>query len=83
LILLPKILKSIEELKQMVLKHIRAYRGCETVADVHIHHIADDQAGCNWSISIVDLGVADGDLARRAAIEVHESLSVGFDLVVD
>jgi hypothetical protein len=80
---MPRILKSAEELKQMALKHIQAYRGCETVADIRIHHIVDDRAGCNWSISIIDLGTADGDLARRAVIEVHDSLSAGFDLLTD
>jgi hypothetical protein len=80
---MPKIRKSAEELKQMALKHIRAFHGCETVADVGIHHIIDDRAGCNWSISVADLGEADGDLAHRAAIEVHDSLSSGFDLRSD
>ena len=80
---MPKIRKSAEELKQMALQHIRAYRGCGTVAHVGIHPIIDDRAGCNWSISVLDLGEADGDLAHRAAIEVHDSLSSGFDLRSD
>jgi hypothetical protein len=80
---MPKIRKSAEELKLMALKHIRAYRGCETVVDVGIHPIIDDRAGCNWSISVADLGEADGDMAHRAAIEVHDSLSSRFDLLTE
>jgi hypothetical protein len=80
---MPKILKPARELRRMALRHIRAYRGCETVGDVDIHPIIDDRAGCNWSLLILDLGEADGDLAHRAAIEVQDSLSSGFDLRSD
>jgi hypothetical protein len=75
-----KIKKTADELKQMALKAIRVYRGCETVADVGIYHIVDDRADCNWSISVLNLGNADGDLAHRAAIEVQDRLSSEFDL---
>jgi hypothetical protein len=45
-----KIRKSAAELKRMALEEIRAYRGCEDVADVGIYRIIDDRADCNWSI---------------------------------
>jgi hypothetical protein len=78
---MPKIRKSAEELKRMALKEIRPYRGCETVTDVGIYPIQDDRAGCNWSISVTDLGTADGDLSHRAAIEVQDKSSSEFDLI--
>jgi hypothetical protein len=76
-----KIRKSAEELKQMALEEIRAYRGCEDVADVGIYRIIDDRADCNWSISVLSLGSADGDQAHRAAIEVQDKLSSKYDLL--
>lgn len=75
-----KIRKSTDELKQMALEQIRSYRGCGTVVNVGIHPIDDDRADCNWSISVLDLGGARGDIARRASIEVQEKLSRKFDL---
>jgi hypothetical protein len=75
-----KIRKTADELKRMALEAIRAYRGCETVSDVGIYPIMDDRADCNWSISVLNLGDADGDLAHRAAIEVQDGLSSEFDL---
>jgi len=75
-----KIRKSTNELKRMALKQIRSYRGCGTVVDVGIHPINDDRADCNWSISVLNLGDADGDLAHRASIEVQDKLSRKFDL---
>jgi len=79
-VLMPKIRKSSSELSQMALAEIRTYRGCHDVGDVAIHPIIDDRADCNWSITVVDLGTAEGDLARRAAIETQERLSAQFDL---
>jgi hypothetical protein len=67
----------------MALTDIQAYRGCGTVASIGIHLIADDRAECNWSIFILNLGDADGDLAHRAAIEVHDRLSSEFDLLTE
>lgn len=78
---MPKIRKSSSELTQMALVEIRTYRGCHDVGDVAVHPIIDDRAGCNWSITVVDLGTAEGDLARRAAIETQERLSAQFDLL--
>jgi hypothetical protein len=78
--LMPKIRKSSSELTHMALVEIRTYQGCHDVGDVAIHPIIDDRAGCNWSIMVVDLGAAEGDLARRAAIETQERLSAQFDL---
>jgi hypothetical protein len=75
-----KIEKTASQLKHMALTDIRAYRGCESVASIGIHSIADDRAECNWSIFVLNLGDADGDLAHRAAIEVHDRLSSQFDL---
>ena len=48
-----------------------------------IKPVNDDRAECNWSIFVDDLGTADGDLAHRAAINVHETVSARFDLAVD
>ena len=76
-----KIRKTAGQLKHMALTDIQAYRGCETVADVCIRSIADDRAECNWSIFVLNLGDADGDLAHRAAIEVQDRLSSEFDLL--
>jgi hypothetical protein len=75
-----KIRKSTDELKLMALKEIRSYRDCGTVAEVGIHPINDERADCNWSISVLNLGEADGDLAHRASIEVQDRLSREFDL---
>ncbi len=75
-----KIRKSTDDLKQMALKQIRSYRGCGTVVDVGIHPIDDDRADCSWSISVLDLGGARSDIARRASIEVQDQLSRKFDL---
>ena len=72
--------KSTDELKRMALKQIRSYRSCGTVVDIGIHPINDDRADCNWSISVLNLGNADGDLAHRASIEVQDQLSRKFDL---
>jgi hypothetical protein len=73
--------KTEGELKLMALEEIRRYRNCESVAEIGIHPINDNRANCNWSISVEDLGSADGDTARRAAIEVQERLSSEFDLI--
>jgi hypothetical protein len=78
-----KISKTAGQLKHMALSDIQAYRGCGTVTNVGIHSIADDRAECNWSIFVLNLGDADGDLARRAAIEVHDRLSSEFDLLTE
>jgi hypothetical protein len=43
-----KINKTADELKQMAQEGMRAYRGCERVADVGIYHIIDDRADCSW-----------------------------------
>jgi hypothetical protein len=43
--------------------------------------IHDDRAGS--SISVTDLGTADGDLSHRAAIEVQDKLSSEFDLITE
>jgi hypothetical protein len=77
---MPKIRKSTSELIELALAEIRTYRGCHGVGDVAVHPILDDRAGCNWSIMVVDLGTAERDLARRAAIETQERLSAQFDL---
>lgn len=77
---MPKIRKSASELTQLALAEIRTYRGCHDVGDVAVHPIIDERAGCNWSITVVDLGTAEGDLARRAAIETQERLSAQFDV---
>src|SRR3981081_824329 len=71
------------QLQHMALSDIQAYRGCGTVTNVGIHSIADDRAECNWSISVLNLGDADGDLAHQAAIEVHDRLSSEFDLLTE
>jgi hypothetical protein len=73
--------KTEGELKLMALEEIRRYRNCESVAEIGIHPINDNRVNCNWSISVKDLGSADGDTARRAAIEVQERLSSEFDLI--
>ncbi|WP_159011340.1 hypothetical protein [Bradyrhizobium sp. S69] len=78
---MPKIRKSASELIELALAEIRTYRGCDSVADVTVRPIRDDRAGCNWSIMVVDLGAAERDLARRAAIETQEWLSAQFDLL--
>lgn len=78
-----KIQKTEDELRRLALKEIRRYRECEGVSSVGIHPIDDVRAGCNWSITVDDLGTAQGDVARRAAIEVQERLSAKFDLVED
>jgi hypothetical protein len=78
-----KIRKTAGQLKHMALTDIQGYRGCETVTDVGIHSIADDRAECNWSIFVLNLGDADGELAHRAAIEVQDRLSSEFDLLTD
>jgi hypothetical protein len=77
---MPKIEKSSDELRQMALKKIRSYRNCGTVSDVGIHPIKDGRADCNWSISVLNLGDADGDLAHRASVEVQDQLSRKFNL---
>ena len=80
---MPKITASAGELERMALMEIRAYRGCHDVVSVAVHPIIDDRADCNWSITISDLGMAERDLARRAAIETQERLSSRFDLSPD
>ena len=80
---MPKILKSADELNRLALMEIRTYQGCHGVGGVAIHPIMDDRADCNWSIKVENLGTAEGDLVRRAAIEIQERLSAEFDLLPD
>jgi hypothetical protein len=80
---MPKIRKSADELNQLALAEIRTYQGCHGVDSVAVHPIIDDRADCNWSIKVEKLGTAEGDLARRAAIETQERLSAQFDLSPD
>ena len=49
---------------------------------VSVKPIRDERADCNWAIAVDDLGSADGYLARRIALIVHERLSAQFDLDV-
>lgn len=49
---------------------------------VSVKPIRDERADCNWSIAIDDLGSADGYLARRIALNVHERLSAHYDLAI-
>jgi hypothetical protein len=48
-----KRLISIEELKQIALREIRAYPGCEDVSAVGIYPITDEVVESNWSVQVV------------------------------
>jgi len=44
---------SIEELKQIALREIHAYPGCEDVSAVGIYPVTDEMVESNWSVRVV------------------------------
>ena len=48
-----KPLISIEELKQIALKEIHTYPGCEDVSAIGIYPVTDDVIESNWSVQVV------------------------------
>ena len=48
-----KPLISIEELKQIALREIHTYPGCEDVSAVGIYPVTDDVIESNWSVQVV------------------------------
>jgi hypothetical protein len=47
-----KPLVSIEERKQIALREIHTYPGCEDVSAVGIYPVADDVVESNWSVQV-------------------------------
>src|SRR5258708_34358483 len=48
-----KTLISTEELKQIALREIHTYPGCEDVSAVGIYPVTDDVVESNWSVQVV------------------------------
>jgi hypothetical protein len=48
-----KPLISIEELKQIALREIHTYPGCEDVSAIGIYPVTDDVIESNWSVQVV------------------------------
>jgi len=48
-----KTLISIEELKQIALREIHTYPGCEDVSAIGIYPVTDDVIESNWSVQVV------------------------------
>ena len=76
-----KTLISIEELKQIALREIHTYPGCEDVSAVGIYPVTDEVAESNWSVQVVSSEGVDPQATNRAAIYAKHKLRHEYNLL--
>ena len=69
-----KTLISIEELKQIALREIHTYPGCEDVSAVGIYPVTDEVVESNWSVQVVSSEGVDPQATGCAAIYLQHRL---------
>jgi hypothetical protein len=68
-------------LKQIALKEIHTYPGCEDVSAVGIYPVTDEVVESNWSVQILSSDRVDSQAANRAAIYAKHKLRHEYNLL--
>ncbi len=73
-----KTLISIEERKQIALREIHTYPGCEDRSAVGIYPVTDEVVESNWSVQVVS---GEPQATNRAAIYAKHKLRHQYNLL--
>jgi hypothetical protein len=74
---------AVEELKSLVLSEIRKHAGCQDIAEIDLHQIADKRIDSNWRMELGDYAGTERNVANRAVLYVQHSLRRQFNLATD
>ena len=76
-----KALISIEERKQIALREIHTYPGCEDLSAVGIYPVTDEVVESNWSVQVVSGEGVDPKPQNRSAIYAKHKLRHQYNLL--
>jgi hypothetical protein len=75
-----KIVKSREELEDLVLNELRSVRYCEDAANVMVVGLADDRINTTWSVSSFNPGTSETESIEQALWAIVSRLQEQFDI---